>query len=342
MEITASAVEEPLAASPLSNPQAGPAAEPGAQAARPVRDRIPLTTFAAPFGLGGLAEAWTAGGEALHLSPAIAWGLWVLAAVVWLWVLTAHVVRGIRTRLSLRAQLRHPAQGPIAALAPTMGMLLAAQLHRWSPLGGRVLLLASLAVALAFAAWLIAGWFDGRLKLADVHGGYLLPTVAAGFVGGESAAVNGLPGLGWAAFGVGVFFAIVMTAVVVLRLMLESPLPAPLVPSMAILAAPPAVGGLAWFALTGERADTVAIAFAGVGALMVAVQLALLPRYLRLGFTLGFWSFTFTAGAIVADTIIWLGLGAVPGAAVISAVLLAAVTVLIGGIGIRSLLALRR
>jgi tellurite resistance protein len=111
---------------------------------------------------------------------------------------------------------------------------------------------------------------------------------------------------------------------------------------MAILAAPPAVGGLAWFALTGERVGIVAIAFAGVGALMVAVQLALLPRYVALGFSLGFWSFTFTAGAIVADTIIWLGLGAVPGAAAISIALLVAVTVLIGGVGVRSLLALRR
>ncbi|GAA4669815.1 hypothetical protein [Amycolatopsis dongchuanensis] len=304
--------------------------------------RLPLNTLAIGFGLAGLAEAWTEATSALTLPRVVPQAFWALAATAWVSLLTAHLVRGARSGEGLASQLRHPAQGPIAALAPVTAMLLAADLFTWSPIGGRVLFLLALATAAILAAWLFASWFEGRLELESLHPGYLLPTVAPGLVGADVAHVVGYHGLAWSLFGVGAFFAVVLTAIVVLRLTFRSALPDALIPTTAILLAPPAVAGIAWFSLHGHVADPVAQAIGGVGVLLVLVQAAMVPRYRRLRFTVGFWSFTFPLAAAVALAEEWLDVVRPAGWVPITGVLLALVTVFIGAIAARSVWAVAR
>ena len=80
--------------------------------------RIPLNTLAVPFGLAGFAETWSYAAPVLHLPAVVPQVFWAIAAVVWVWLLGAHAVRGARVGERLVDQLRHPAQGPIAALVP--------------------------------------------------------------------------------------------------------------------------------------------------------------------------------------------------------------------------------
>jgi tellurite resistance protein len=109
------------------------------------------------------------------------------------------------------------------------------------------------------------------------------------------------------------------------------------VPTMAILVAPPGVAGIAWFALDGAHAGPVAAMLAGLGVILVLVQLALIPKYARLHFSLGFWSFTFPTAAVVVDAMLWVRITGFGGWQVVTVILLAAVTVLVAAIGIRSL-----
>lgn len=303
--------------------------------------RIPLNTFAIGFGLAGLAEVWSVAGDSLGITPLIAAAFWIVTAVAWAWLIVAHTVRGARSGETLAAQLRHPVQGPIAALVPVTGMLLAGELLLYSPQAGAVLFVIFAVVAAVFAGWLIATWLQGGLALESVHGGYLLPTVAAGLVGADVAAKAGMLELAWALFAVGLFFWVVMTVLVTFRLAFRPALPDPLIPTTAILVAPPAVAGIAWFSLTGVRYSIVGAMLLGLLVLLVLVQLALIPRYRRLRFSLGFWSFTFSTAAVLADGMLWLRIAAFPGWQIATVILLALGTALIGGIGIRSLAAVR-
>ncbi|BBH69135.1 transporter [Actinoplanes sp. OR16] len=293
--------------------------------------RIPLNTFAIAFGLAGLAEAWTAAAGVLALPSFMPQLFWAAAAVAWIWLITAHLIAGARSGERLRDQLRHPAQGPLGALVPVVGMLLGAELHHFLPRAGEVLVLASIAAAALFAGWLVGTWLEGRLTLEAVHGGYLLPTVAAGLIGGDTASVVGHRQVGWASFGVGVFFWIVIATLILLRLVVRPALPDPLVPTIAILLAPPAVAGLAWFALAGPGFGPVPAALAGITVVLTLVELAYLPRFARLPFSLGFWSFTFPAGAVTAFT------AEATGDRLVTGVLLAALTVVVTAIAVRSL-----
>lgn len=303
--------------------------------------RIPLNTLAIAFGLVGLADVWTSATSALRLPSGIADAFWVVAAIAWIWLLVAHTRRGNTSAGTLTDQLRHPLQGPIAALAPIVGMLLGADLYSFSPLAGQIVVVAFMAVTGLFAAWLISTWLGGGLEMESLHGGYFLPTVAGGFIAATAAAEVGLTTLAVGAFAVGAFFWVVMFALITARLMFRPALPAPLVPTLAIFVAPPAVAGTAWF-LIAPTPGPVDYALTGIAVLMLLVQLALVPRYRKLPFSLGFWSFTFPFAAVAGYAIGWLDILRPTGWQILIIAVVAGVSALIVGIALKSLQLLTR
>jgi tellurite resistance protein len=302
-----------------------------------VRSRIPLNTLAIPLGLTGLSEVWGDAAKTLGLPIAVGEGFWAIAAVAWVWMLAAHAIRGARSTDRLRSQLIHPVQGPIAALVPIVGMLLGGNLFSFWPAGGLVLAVVSIVAAAAFAGWILSVWMGGELKLESVHGGYFLPTVAAGFVSAGTAAEVGLRPLAVGAFVVGAFFWVIMFTLLLARLAFRPALPAALVPTLAIMAAPPAVAGASWFVINGGRVDGILYGLAALTVVMLLLEIALVPRFLKLAFSLGFWSFTFPFAYVGAFGIIWLGILRAPGWQAISIALVTGITVLIAAIAVQSL-----
>lgn len=190
--------------------------------------------------------------------------------------------------------------------------------------------------------WLTDQWIVGDLDKSKAHPGYFLPTVAGGFLSAQVATHVGLHSLGMLCFGVGVGCWLLLGSVILNRLVFTNQLPPALMPTLAIEAAPPAVAGNAYFALHGLRADTVSYALAGYAILMVLVQLRLLPLYLRLRFTPGFWAFTFSWCAVALLALHWLALAHPAGQRVLAWLVCGAVTALVAAIAVRTVVALIR
>jgi tellurite resistance protein len=299
--------------------------------------RIPLNTFAIPLGLTGLAEIWSDAGTALAFPVALTEAFWIIATGAWLWMITAHIVRGARSDASFASQLKHPAQGPVAAIMPIVGMLIGINLHAFWAVAGTILIIVSMVAATLFAGWILAFWLRGNMALESVHGAYFLPSVAASFVAGGAASVIGAQVLAAAAFAVGAFFWIVMFVLIAARLAFRTQLPTPLTPTMAILMAPPAVAGLAWFAYDDGKLDLVEQGLLGIAVLFILMQLQFIRRYVRLTFSLGFWSFAFPSAFMGAFMIVWLSKAPFIGWQITAWVILASVTLLIAAIAIFSI-----
>jgi tellurite resistance protein len=77
---------------------------------------------------------------------------------------------------------------------------------------------------------------------------------------------------------------------------------------------------------------------------MALVQLSLLPAYLRLRFSPGFWAFTFTFtfAAAATDALLWIRRAGPPGAAGYAIAILTAITALLAAIAARTAVALAR
>lgn len=75
---------------------------------------------------------------------------------------------------------------------------------------------------------------------------------------------------------------------------------------------------------------------------MVTAQLPLLPRYLRLSFSLGTWAFTFSWTAVAGAALFWIASSRFVGDRAASYLVLTAITALVGGIAARTLMAARQ
>ncbi|QSE82320.1 potassium-tellurite ethidium and proflavin transporter [Rhodococcus koreensis] len=303
-----------------------------------VRAHRPLNLFAIPLGLAGLAQTWSVATTALGTPFALTQAFWLLAALAWIWTATAHTHRARRADHGISQQLTHFVHGPLAALLPISAMLLGANLHRTFPIAGTALTLLAITAGAVFGAWMLSFWMSGEMALESVHGGYYLPLSAAGLVGALAAAQIGLDWLAVGSFAVGLFFWVIISVFLFLRLALRPTMPAPLTPTLAIMIAPPAVGSAAWLTISNGRPDALFVALTAVTAFMVMVQAPLLTRYRALTFSHGFWSFTFPVASVVALTITWLHLVQPRAWQPLTAGLLGAATLLVVTIATKSIL----
>ncbi|MFF3946861.1 TDT family transporter [Streptomyces sp. NPDC001902] len=303
---------------------------------------IPLNFFGMPFGLVGLADAWLTAAGAGRVPRGVGDALLVLAAAVWLLVTAVYLHHAVRAR-SLARDLTDAAAGPFASLCVIVPMVIAANgLYGRAPTAGRVLVDVFLVLTVLLGAWFTGQWIYGRIDVDRFHPGYFLPTVAGGLLAAASAGAVGQQRLGQVMFGLGVVCWMILGSVIMGRLFFRPLPPPPLLPTLAIEVAPAAVASTAYFALFTESIDGVAAFLGGYGLLMVLAQLRLLPAYLKLPFMPSTWAFTFSWAAVAAVAIHWVERQRPPGAGTYTHVFLAAITVFIGGIALRTLVALAR
>jgi tellurite resistance protein len=304
--------------------------------------KAPPNFFSIPFGLCGLAAVWRAMSDLQGTPAAVSVGLFALAAVVWLVLLAAAAARIAPAPQRLGEELADPALSPFWALPAIVGMLLAVGLEPYAHGPAQVVFLVFFVVTILFGGWITGQWFVVDLDPARFHPGYLLPTVAGGLVGAEGCAIFGLTGLGWLSFGIGAICWIMLGPAIVNRLFMVRALPAPLIPTMAIELAPPAVAGVAYLQLHGAVADPVAHVLAGYTGLMMLVQLRLVPLYARTRFSPAFWSFAFAWCAAAGLAIRWLAIEQPSGEALWATLVAAAASLLVLAIAARTVVELRR
>lgn len=300
-----------------------------------------MNFFGIPFGLAVLGEIWAVAAETGLVPNVVGDALLALAALVWLVVLAAYL-RDVRSeRGAFQADLLDPVAGPFASLAVIVPLLLAELgIAPHAPGAGRALVDAFIALTVLAGAWFTGQWIYGPLELDRFHPGYYLPTVAGGLIASDAAAAVGQPRLAEVMLGYGTICWLILGSLILGRLFFRPFLPTPLVPTLAIEVAPAAVASSAYLAITGRRVDAFAAFLAGYGLLMVLVQVRLLPAFARLKFAPSFWAFTFSWAAVGTATMLWIdALHSHPAYAYL---VLAAVTVLIGGIAARTVVALSR
>ncbi|MCW2638296.1 MAG: potassium-tellurite ethidium and proflavin transporter, partial [Dactylosporangium sp.] len=163
-----------------------------------------------------------------------------------------------------------------------------------------------------------------------------------GLIASIGAALAGWTGIAHAFMGLGVLSWLLIGSIIWARLLLRPPLPRPLIPTMAIEVAPPAIAGLAYLAITHGKVDAIALALGGFTVFTVVVQLRLIPVYRHLAFTAAFWSFAFPYAAVATFALHWINYGKPPGYKIWAWVVLLAITAFIAALAAETTAALAR
>lgn len=301
--------------------------------------QVPPSFFGIAFGLAGLGAVWRAAAKPLGISLVAADVIFIAAAAVWVILLATYLSQGWRQVLS---DFCDSALGAFVSLAVITPMLLATALAPRAYSAARILVIIFLVLTVVLGGLIIGQWIAANHDYDASHPGYFLPTVAGPLVGAAAAAVVGLHQVAETAFGVGVISWLVLGSITLNRLFFRPLLPALLIPTMAIESAPPAVAGVAYFAIDGGRLDFVARALGCYAIVMALVQLRLVPVYARLRFSPGFWAFTFSYAIVAVDALLWLKATRPPGATAYAIVVVTLITLFIAAIAVRTLMALSR
>lgn len=309
---------------------------PSAVPAGRARKRVPLNVIGIAFGTAGLAGTWTTAAASLSAPVLIGHVLWAVAAVAWLVIITRYVA-GTGGLANLVADLRSPVFGPFAALYPVVGSLLAAHLAPVLPVAAAVAVWVMALASVAFGSWFVSSLLTRPRGPETLHGGYLLPTVAATLLTAQSLATVGYRQWAMGFFAVGILFWVLVGSVLLVRYVTGPQVPEPLMPTLAIFSAPPAVAGNAWWTITDGEPSTIHTALAAIMVALLLPHLFVVRRYLISTFAVGFWALTFTAAASATYAVRLLTAfgGGTSAAAAWAAVLLA--TALVGTIATGSI-----
>lgn len=300
---------------------------------------LPLNLFGMPLGLAGLGAGWSAARAALGAPSWPEEVLYALASALWLILTTIYLLRGLRRKGAFRADLRNPVTGPFASFIPLVGILLSAHYSEYVPALGAWVCIAFIAALAVVATQLFAHWITGGVSMESIHPGYFLPVVAGSFVASIGFSTVHAHDAALAAFGIGVFFWLVVGTVVTVRLMTAGELPPAARVGLSAYLAAPATAGIAWIVLHPGPMGALQLGLTGVLIIMLLLQILLIGEYRKLAFSPLFWVFAFPVATTANYAVRWFAASNLPGQEIYSWTILGLATTFILTIAARSVVA---
>ena len=306
-------------------------------------EHFPVTLFSSVMGIGGLALAWR---RAVRVWDVPAWTTQVLfwtALVVFVVVTALYLVKWVAHPAAARAELRHPIRMTFAPTTTIALLVLATAGQDLVPGFARVAWWVGAVGHLALTVLVLTAWF-GR---ADIAIGQMTPAWFIPIVGNVvtplAAQEIGSVELAWFAYGVGMVFWLALLPLLLHRLLLhEAPLPAKLLPTLAIFIAPPSVALLSWGSLTGSVDDALGRILYAAAMVFVVLLVAQIGRLHSVPFALPYWAYSFPLAAASAAAIAMAGARPQGVYDVVAVVLLAVTTVLVAVVSALTLRAAAR
>ena len=258
---------------------------------------LAMALFAAPMGIGGLGLAWLAAHPALGAPVVIGEALLVLAGLVWVLLALLHVARAAANPASVAGDLAHPIRAAFTGAIGIGLMIMAGGVAPYHVEAARAMWLVAVFVQTLAGMWIVRVMLKAPRDSTTLTPPLLIPLVGS-IVAPVFGVGLGYPELSWMLCGVGGMLWLTLQPMLFNRLANGPALPLKLRPSLAILLAPPAVGSLALWQLTGAFGP-LPMALLGYAVVVALVLASLYREFAAAPFSMAWWSVTFPAAAFV-------------------------------------------
>ncbi|WP_457090701.1 dicarboxylate transporter/tellurite-resistance protein TehA [Microvirga sp. P5_D2] len=297
---------------------------------------VPATFFGMVLGLGGLGNGWRAAARVWSAPTFIGEALSLAAALVWLVWLVMYVLKWATSREEALAELRHPIQAFFIALVPVATLIASIAVAPYLPATAWTMFVFGVASQVVFSAWVVGElWQGGRHTDATTPTLYM-PTVGGCFVSAIACGSFGYPEAGLLFFGAGFLSMVVLESIVLHRLMTHT-LPVALRATMGLHLATPAVGSVAYLAVTDGRPDRFVQMLFGYALLQALVMLRLVPWLRQQPFSPAAWAYTFGVSALPLAALRFVERGQTGPISILAIPLFIGANLVIGWIALRTL-----
>jgi tellurite resistance protein len=267
---------------------------------------FPVMMFAIVMGLSGLTIAWQKAGMWLSLPESIGEYLMYLDTVVFAIVALTYLVKLLIYPKEVAEEWNHPVRiNFFAAISISMLMLAIIYKEEYHSIAAYFWYTAT-ALHTFLTLYTISHWINHNQEIAHSNPAWFIPIVGNILVP--------VAGIGFAPtqflmyyFSVGLFFWIVLLAIIMNRIIFHHQLAQKFVPTLFILLAPPAVAFIAYYKLY-HQLDTFAYFLFDIAVFFTAMLAFMGRNFFGLKFFISWWAFIFPVAAMAIASMLMMHL----------------------------------
>ena len=264
---------------------------------------FPISWFAVIMGMSGLTIAWNRAEHIFDPGFCVSSVLLGITTILFVALALIYAAKAIKYPGDVMGEFRHPVK---LAFVPTFSislLLLSIAYLQIAPALSFWLWTLGSILHLSITLYVLSSWIHHtKYEIAHLNPAWFIPVVGNILVP-VAGVHHASPEISWFFFSLGLFFWPILTAIIFYRLIFHASLPERFMPTLFIFIAPPAVGLISWYNLTGE-VDAFARILYFVGLVFTLLLISQIAYFSRLKFFLSWWAYSFPIAAMTIATLI--------------------------------------
>jgi tellurite resistance protein len=258
--------------------------------------------FAVVMGLSGLTIVYQKAQQILGFGGAVANVLVAIDTAVFISVLFFYILKLFKYFDAVKEEFSHPVRINFFAASAISFLLISIVYAEISSVVALTTFVLGTAMQTFFTFYTISFWINKNLEIMHSNPAWFIPIVGNVLVpvaGSHFASVDFLIYY----FAIGMFFWIVLTAIVINRIIFHHQLAVKFMPTLFIFIAPPAIGFVAYMHLF-DSYDAFAKIIFNLGLFFTFLIFFMYKNFMNLKFFISWWAFTFPLAAISIATML--------------------------------------
>ena len=258
---------------------------------------FPIMMFAIIMGLSGLTIVYEKAHEMFGVPSFIGNSLLILDSAIFTIVGLFYILKLIKYPSEVIKEFNHPIRINFFATVSISFLLISIAFHPVNKNIAYYLFVIGTILQTYFTLRTISFWINKNLKLdhsnpawfIPIVGNVLVPVAGASFVDTNLLMYY---------FSIGMFFWVILTAILINRIIFHHQLAGKFMPTLFIFIAPPAVAFIAYLKMNGMQYDMFASGLYNLALFFTFLLLFMYKNFLNLKFFISWWAFTFPLTAV--------------------------------------------
>lgn len=258
---------------------------------------FPVSFFSVVMGLAGFVIALQKAADIFHLAENIGLSVLFLSIGVFIMILTIYLFKVLFYFDEVREEFDHPTKINFFPTISISLLLLSVALLPVNSEISKYLWGCGAVLHLFFTIFIVSIWMHhDKFKITHLNPSWFIPAVGNILVPVAGTA-HFTPELSWFFFSFGLFFWMILLVVFFYRIFFHESLTAKLLPTLFILIAPPAVGFISYFKLTGEINDFSRILYY-FSVFLTILLFSQVKVFSKIKYYLSWWAYSFPLASV--------------------------------------------
>jgi len=263
---------------------------------------FPIMMFATIMGLCGLTLVFEKLYEDFTFPRFISQTLFILTVVLFFIILITYILKIFKYKQEVIKELNHPIRVNFFATFSISMLLISLGFKSLSIDISIIFFYCGAIFHTIFTFYTIKFWINNDLEIIHSNPAWFIPIVGNLII--PIAGVGYLDNsILYFSFSIGIFFWIVLFAIILNRIIFNKQFAPKFMPTMFILIAPPSIGFLSYIKLASSL-DFFAHILFNLGIFFTILVFVMYKKFLKIEFFISWWAFTFPMAAVTLSSIL--------------------------------------